>query len=96
MRSRFSAFALGTADSVRYLVETHHPDYRPKDFEQDLKGSMEGTRWTSLQVRNAGESGDTGVVEFVAGFFYGGQVGELRECSHFVREKGRWLYTTGS
>ena len=96
MRSRFTAFSLGTPDSVRYLVETHHPDHRPEDHGRHLSQTMEGTRWTSLQVRNAGESGDSGVVEFVAGFFYGGQVGEMRECSHFVRENGRWLYTTGS
>ncbi len=96
MRSRYSAFSLGTPESVSYLVATHHPDFRAKDLERDLAVSVKDTRWTSLNVRNAGESGDTGVVDFVAGFVYGGQVGELRECSQFVREKGRWFYTTGS
>ncbi|MDF1837083.1 MAG: YchJ family metal-binding protein [Planctomycetota bacterium] len=96
MRSRYCAFALGTPESVRYLVETHHKDFRPAGLEAGLSESMRETRWTSLKVQHARQDGDEGVVEFVAGCSHRGQVSEMRERSRFVREKGRWLYTTGS
>ncbi len=95
MRSRFTAFATGTSDALDYLIATHHPDYRQPELQQDLKGNKADTEWLSLQVRSSSMHGDKGVVDFVAGFRHKGKVGEMREKSCFVREKGLWFYTEG-
>jgi SEC-C motif-containing protein len=96
MRSRYTAFAMGTKVGVGYLLATHHPEYRPSNLERDLGATMGDTHWTSLQIRSSSSKGDAGVVEFVAGYREDGQIGEMRERSQFLREKGLWLYTTGS
>ena len=44
---------------------------------------------------HAAAEGDAGIVEFVASFRRGGERGELRERSRFVREDGRWSYVDG-
>jgi SEC-C motif-containing protein len=96
MRSRYTAFAMGTKAGVGYLLATHHPEFRPPNLERDLGATMGDTHWTSLQIRSSSSDGDVGVVEFVAGYRDDGQIGEMRERSQFLREKGLWLYTTGS
>jgi SEC-C motif-containing protein len=96
MRSRYTAFALSAPESVGYLIATHHPDYRPVGLERDLRSGLGETKWTSLRVLHTHSEGDGGVVEFVAEYVHGGQIGKMRERSLFVREKGLWLYTTGS
>ena len=96
MRSRYTAFSMGTSEATGYLFATHHPDFRPPTLLKDLAEGMQDTRWNSLQVRNAGEDGDTGVVEFVASYRHAGRSGQMREISLFQRLKGVWYYTEGS
>ncbi len=96
MRSRFTAFATGTDAAIAYLVETHHPDFRPPNLESALRKGIGATHWLTLTVRNAGAAGDSGTVDFVATYRHQGQMGEMRESSNFVREKGLWLYMNGS
>jgi len=96
MRSRYTAFALGTSEAIDYLVATHHPDHREPDLAQGLAATARAIdAWEGLEVRSASEDGDAGTVEFVARYRQGGQRGELGERSSFVRERGRWLYTAG-
>jgi SEC-C motif domain protein len=96
MRSRYTAFALGTAEAVEYLVATHHPDHRPRELREGLRSSIAGIdAWEQLEVRFAKVDGDRGTVQFVATFRIGRERQELRERSEFAREDGRWFYTTG-
>ncbi len=90
MRSRFSAFALGDAS---YLLTTWHSSTRPKRLDLDS-----GITWRRLQIVDtvAGTQDDaTGVVDFRAQFERHGKRHIMRECSRFIRVKGRWLYLDG-
>lgn len=97
MRSRYTAFALGTPPAVEYLVETHHPAHRDPKLREGLLANVSAIdEWLGLRVLSASQEGDRGTVEFVATYRMGGQDGRLHERSEFVREGGRWLYTTGT
>lgn len=96
MRSRYTAFALGGAESIEYLVATHHPSHRPPGLRKDLGATLRSLEaWEALEVRHVEVGGDRGVVEFTATYRAAGRRQELRERSEFVREDGRWLYTRG-
>ena len=91
MRSRYSAFALGLP---RYLLDTWHPDRRPRDLELD-----DGVRWRRLQIvdtARGGEADDTGVVEFRAAYRSAEGAGVLHERSRFSRVGGCWAYLDGA
>jgi SEC-C motif-containing protein len=90
MRSRYSAFALGEAG---YLLETWHPDTRPRTLELDP-----AVRWTGLDVLatiGGGPLTSAGTVEFRAHYVRDGDPGVQHENSRFVRDSGRWLYLDG-
>lgn len=96
MRSRYTAFALGTPAAVDYLVETHHPDHRSADLRAGLSATVDAVEaWVGLRVLEASSDGDRGTVEFKASYRVNGVRQELHERSQFVREGGRWRYTTG-
>lgn len=96
MRSRYTAFSLGTPVAIDYLVETHHPDHREPNLAEGIAASARTIdAWEKLEVLEAGEDGDAGTVEFVATYRQGGNRGQLHERSSFVREGARWYYTTG-
>jgi SEC-C motif domain protein len=86
MRSRYSAYALGDVD---YLLSTWHPSTAPGELELGF------TKWVGLEVLHAEQSGDAGVVEFVARYKVNGKAEKLHEVSRFVCEQGRWLYIDG-
>ena len=86
MRSRYSAYAVGLID---YLLATWHPSTAPGELE------LSPVKWLGLEVRHAGQSGDAGVVEFVARCRVNGRAQRLHEISHFVRMEGRWYYIDG-
>ncbi|MFD2091027.1 YchJ family protein [Blastococcus deserti] len=90
MRSRYSAFALG---HIAYLLETWHPDTRPRALDLDP-----AVRWTGLEVlatTGGGLLGAEGTVQFRAHYVTGGRTGVQQETSRFVREGGRWRYLDG-
>ena len=96
MRSRYTAFSLGTPEAVEYLFTTHHPDYRSPDMREGLRASIASVdAWVEVQVLFAETNGERGVVEFVATYRVGNEQSELRERSEFVRADGRWFYTEG-
>jgi SEC-C motif domain protein len=90
MRSRYSAYVLGLAD---YLLATWHPSTTPGELE------LWPVKWLGLEVREHEQSGDAGVVEFVARYrsydHAGGRAERLHEISRFVRSEGRWYYIDG-
>jgi SEC-C motif domain protein len=86
MRSRYSAYALGLID---YLLATWHPSTSPGELD------LSPVKWLGLEVRHAAQSGDAGVVEFVARCRDSGRAQRLHETSRFVREAGRWYYIDG-
>ena len=74
---------------IDYLLATWHGSTAPGDLE------LAPVKWLGLEVRHAQESGDAGVVEFVARLRDGGRGQRLHEISRFVREDGRWFYIDG-
>jgi len=96
MRSRYTAFTRASPAAIEYLVATHHPAHREPGLAAGIAESSRALDgWEGLEVLESGEDGDTGLVEFVATFRQDGKRGQLRERSSFVREDGRWYYTTG-
>jgi SEC-C motif-containing protein len=86
MRSRYSAYVLGLID---YLLATWHPSSSPGELE------LPPVKWLGLEVRHAAQTGDAGVVEFVARCREAGRAQRLHETSRFVRQDGRWYYIDG-
>lgn len=86
MRSRYSAYVIGLID---YLLVTWHPSAAPGELE------LSPVKWLGLEVRHAEQSGDAGVVEFVARCRVNGRAQRMHEVSNFVRQDGRWLYIDG-
>ena len=86
MRSRYSAYVLGL---IEYLLATWHPSTSPGELE------LQPVKWLGLEVRHAAQTGDAGVVEFVARCRVNGRAERMHEISRFVREEGRWLYIDG-
>ncbi|MCY7305362.1 MAG: SEC-C domain-containing protein, partial [Rhodoferax sp.] len=86
MRSRYSAYVLGLID---YLLATWHGSTAPGELE------LPPVKWLGLEVRHAQESGDAGVVEFVARLRDDGRGGRIHEIGRFVRANGRWYYIDG-
>ncbi|HRH92094.1 MAG TPA: YchJ family protein, partial [Agitococcus sp.] len=96
MRSRYTAFVL---EKAQYLVDTHHSTHRQADELKALKKSFKHTQWLGLEVmdKEQGQANDhTGIVEFKAHFKSLGKNHVLHERSQFVKEQGKWFYTTGT
>lgn len=99
MRSRYSAFALGSTspDAAAHLLRSWDPDTRPNDL-----GFEPGRAWTGLEVieiERGGALDATGIVAFRASFTDSGAGRStpetLTERSSFRRVDGRWVYTAG-
>jgi SEC-C motif-containing protein len=90
MRSRYCAYTL---DRMDYLRETWHPNTRHTDFS-----SGPPVQWLGLKIRateGGGPDDNTGKVEFVACYKFGGRVYRLQEISDFAKVQGRWYYMLG-
>ncbi len=95
MRSRYSAFCLG---KIEYLLATLHPSQRQPNDRANLIQTLSRTHWVRLQIlatnRGAADD-DSGQVEFVATYHEDGTARQLHERSCFVKENGRWFYSSG-
>lgn len=87
MRSRYSAYVLDNSD---YILDTWHPDFRPMSVKKDKE-----LHWLRLDILESNEQDDQAVVEFEARLLIDKYVNSLHERSSFVREEGRWFYTSG-
>jgi SEC-C motif domain protein len=87
MRSRYSAYVVG---DLAYLLGTWHASTAPGDLE------LAPTQWLGLEVLSAAQTGEAGVVEFVARYKVNGRAERMHEISRFAAtEQGRWLYIDG-
>ena len=95
MRSRYSAFFFRDVD---YLWETHHPDTREESLRRDLEETIHHTGWKFLTILSASKGGEKdkqGKVEFIADYYWDGEVQQLQEHSRFRKYKGAWKYLDG-
>lgn len=92
MRSRYSAYALGGYGE--YLLNTWFPATATGLTVPGL--SNRTAEWNGLQVLGKSQTGDDGMVEFVAKFVDpDGEQQAMHEKSIFKRVQGRWLYVGG-
>lgn len=92
MRSRYSAYALGGYGE--YLLNTWFPATASGLSVPGL--SARSVEWTDLQILGKSQSGDDGMVEFIAQFIDpDGEQQAMHEKSVFKRVQGRWLYVGG-
>lgn len=93
MRSRYSAYAMGLED---YLLQTWAAETQPAALNL---ATPPQPKWLGLEVRHAEESGDRGVVEFIARCKINGRAERMQERSRFVRRQAgdewRWYYIDG-
>ncbi len=92
MRSRYSAYVLRNG---AYLHRSWHSSTRPSK-----KGLLQlpATEWLGLEIVRTtlgGEQDSRGIVEFIASYRDGEQIGRLHETSQFVKEGGKWYYLVG-
>ena len=95
MRSRYSAYFFRLVD---YLVDTTHPDTREPGLKEELDQTIQDVKWTFLTIvetSKGGKEDKTGKVEFIADYYYDGQLRQLHERSRFKRFKGAWKYLDG-
>ncbi len=93
MRSRFSAFCRG--GYWQYILDTWHPEFKPKETAEELaQDSLQG-QWEKLEVRHAAMHGEMGEVTFCAWYRNEKGLHPHLERSFFVRLDGKWVYTEG-
>ena len=87
MRSRYSAFFFRLVD---YLIETTHPDNRSQNLKRELEDTIHHTDWkflTIVSISKGQKNESRGKVEFIADYYWDGEVQQLREHSRFRRHK---------
>ena len=92
MRSRFTAF---TRNEMAHLRESMVEEHREEFHEDDIRRWNKETDWLDLEILEASEHGDEGMVRFRATFRHKGGTQSLTEHSRFVRREGRWYYLDG-
>lgn len=93
MASRYCAFVKAEA---RYLLDTHHPDFRNGLTEQELAEACGQTDWRGLQILDFRNDNGSGEVEFKAWYQQEGKLTALHERSNFQLIDGQWLYCDGT
>lgn len=92
MRSRYCAYALGGYGD--YLLRTWFPATAAGLSVPGL--SQRTVNWNGLEVLGKSQTGDDGMVEFIAHFTDAeGKQQAMHEKSIFKRVHGRWLYVGG-
>lgn len=93
MRSRYAAFATATVD---YLLKTSHSSIRSGFTKSSIRQWATENDWQKLEVIQASENDNTGLVEFKAYYKSAQNKNEVHhELSGFVKENGMWFYKTG-
>ncbi|MUL11691.1 YchJ family protein [Aliivibrio fischeri] len=94
MRSRYSAHV---KKLVPYIIDTYHPSCHAEEFREGIIDSVE-LDWRKLKVIASSlskENANEGFVTFKATYSEDGQLHQLKECSRFVKEDGKWFYIDG-
>ncbi len=95
MRARYAAFVEADVD---FLTESMHPDSRADHDPNGTRDWAENSEWLGLQILNVSAGGpddETGEVEFIASFEYGGEFSPYHEIATFERLDGRWYFKEG-
>lgn len=92
MRSRYTAYVRGEID---YLIATHDASTRDAIDVRAVKKWSKTTLWLGLEIVESRETGDTGIVEFIARGSTAGKPFAQRERSRFRRVSGAWFYLDG-
>lgn len=93
MRSRYTAY---TQANIDYIKATMRGEALIGFQERQAKHFAGRVTWIKLDVIEATlASPNLGYVEFVASFMEGARLKLLQEKSDFMREEGRWFYTSG-
>ena len=99
MRSRFSAYATGSAE---YLYYTAHPDSQTRKtspypiYALATQQYCRDAEYIHLIVLDApAATSNEGFVTFIADYTYKGKAEQQAEISRFLKVGGRWLYIDG-
>jgi len=96
MRSRYTAFTKGKVD---YLLKTHESSTRPTKERNKMLKWMNSVEWLGLSIVKTEKglaSDNGGKVEFRAVFIEDGFTQAIHEESIFAKNKGAWLYVSGT
>ena len=95
MRSRYTAYAMGSID---YLYKTSCSKVQ-KEFDADgCKKWSESAEWTGMDVLRTeagGENDEEGIVEFIANYKLKDKPVQHHETSQFARVNGKWRFIDG-
>ncbi|MFO7936135.1 MAG: YchJ family protein [Kiritimatiellia bacterium] len=95
MRSRYTAYALGT---VEYLYETSGSKVK-KEFDADSSRKWsESAQWTGIEIleEEEGQPGDEkGSVEFIAHYTVNETAFDHHERAEFTKINGEWVFMDG-
>jgi SEC-C motif domain protein len=92
MKSRYTAFVRGAID---YLMDTHDAATRVNADRKAIAQWSKDTLWLGLEIVANSETGDEGMVEFIARGATKGRPFIQRERSRFRKVDGRWFYVDG-
>ena len=95
MRARYSAFAKGEIDYLKYSI---HPDHRTDFDPVAIRDWAMNSEWIGLQIvatSGGGKDNKEGTVEFIAHFRLNGTSYQHHEVGQFDRLNGVWYYTDG-
>jgi SEC-C motif-containing protein len=97
MRSRYSAFVL---ENAAYLLRTLHPSLPERQRPEAetltlLRRACRAYEYPGMAVLDSKQEDDAALVLFLAHMKDHGKDSSFLEKSKFVREGGKWLYTTG-
>ena len=89
MRSRYSAYCIG---DYRYVLQTYDSKTQTTLTVNALAEHASENKWFALQIVPQHKHD---CVEFKAYYFYQRRPHMLHETSRFIKESGRWVYTSG-
>lgn len=89
MRSRYTAYI---RQDDRYLRHTWYPNAIP----EGALSADPALKWVRLQIIRHEQSGNDGLVEFIAHCKVNGRAQKMHETSRFLRERGKWYYLDGT
>jgi SEC-C motif-containing protein len=95
MRARYTAYSQVEMD---FLQSTVHPDFRKEEDSEGARDWAENSEWHGLEIidhKAGGPDDETGTVEFVATYSYGGEDKQYHEVAEFGRSEGAWMFTEG-
>lgn len=95
MRARYTAHEKVEVD---FIFASTHPDYRDGYDHKGTRAWAESAEWLGLDILDTSAGGPDdkeGEVEFIARFRNKGGLRKHHERGHFLRKRGKWLFTEG-